>query len=156
VIIMTSNAGAARGTKRRAVGFGGTAEALDREQLRESMYAELKRTFRPEFLNRVDEIIPFHPLEEKEIGSIAELMLESVKERLGSRGIALSVSPEAKKLLCTAGFDPEYGARPLRRAIQHQVEDSLSEEILMGRIALGDSVTAHAENGRLIFKKDPV
>ncbi|MBE5785052.1 MAG: ATP-dependent Clp protease ATP-binding subunit [Clostridiales bacterium] len=155
VIIMTSNAGAPEGMKRRAVGFGGAAEALGREQLRESMHAGLKRTFRPEFLNRVDEIILFHPLEEKETLEIARLMLESVKARLLGRGIALSVSPEAEALLCTAGFDAEYGARPLRRAIQHQVEDSLSEEILMGRIAIGDSVTAFAENGRLVFREDP-
>ncbi len=156
VIIMTSNAGAPDGMNRRTVGFGSASEAFGREQLRESMHAGLKRTFRPEFLNRVDEIIPFHPLEEKEINSIAELMLESVKERLKRRGITLSVSPGAKKLLCAAGFDPEYGARPLRRAIQHQVEDSLSEEILMGSIALGDSVTAYAEDGRLVFRKDSI
>ena len=142
VIIMTSNAGAPR-----------TEDALTHERLRETMMAELKKTFRPEFLNRVDEIIVFRPLAREETRAITRLMLENVKARLRERGIALTVTPEAEDLLSGAGFDPLYGARPLRRAIQHQVEDSLSEEILSGRVSLGDAVTASAEDGKLVFHK---
>lgn len=153
VIIMTSNAGAPRTQQTHTVGFGTAGDALTHERLRETMMAELKKTFRPEFLNRVDEIIVFRPLAQEEMHSIARLMLESVKARLAERGIALTVTPEAEALLSGAGFDPLYGARPLRRAIQHQVEDSLSEEILAGRVSLGDAVTAFAEDGRLVFRK---
>ena len=154
VIIMTSNAGAPRTQQAHTVGFGAPADALTHERLRETMLAELKKTFRPEFLNRVDEIIVFRPLAQEEMQAIAGLMLESVKARLRERGIALTVTPEAEALLSGSGFDPLYGARPLRRAIQHQVEDSLSEEILAGHIALGDAVTAFAEDGKLVFRKD--
>lgn len=153
VIIMTSNAGAPRTQQTHTVGFGTARDALTHERLRETMMAELKKTFRPEFLNRVDEIIVFRPLAQEEMHSIARLMLESVKARLAERGITLTVTPEAEALLSGAGFDPLYGARPLRRAIQHQVEDSLSEEILAGRVSLGDAVTAFAEDGRLVFRK---
>ena len=154
VIIMTSNAGAPRTQQAHTVGFGAPVDALTHERLRETMLAELKKTFRPEFLNRVDEIIVFRPLAQEEMQAIAGLMLESVKARLRERGIALTVTPEAEALLSGSGFDPLYGARPLRRAIQHQVEDSLSEEILAGHIALGDAVTAFAEDGKLVFRKD--
>ena len=105
-------------------------------------------------LSGVDEIIVFRPLAQEEMQAIAGLMLESVKARLRERGIALTVTPEAEALLSGSGFDPLYGARPLRRAIQHQVEDSLSEEILAGHITLGDAVTAFAEDGKLVFRKD--
>ena len=153
VIIMTSNAGAPRTQQAHAVGFGTAEDALTHERLRETMMAELKKTFRPEFLNRVDEIIVFRPLAREETRAITRLMLENVKARLRERGIALTVTPEAEDLLSGAGFDPLYGARPLRRAIQHQVEDSLSEEILSGRVSLGDAVTASAEDGKLVFHK---
>lgn len=153
VIIMTSNAGAPRTQQAHAVGFGTAEDALTHERLRETMMAELKKTFRPEFLNRVDEIIVFRPLAREETRAITRLMLETVKARLRERGIALTVTPEAEDLLSGAGFDPLYGARPLRRAIQHQVEDSLSEEILSGRVSLGDAVTASAEDGKLVFRK---
>ena len=153
VIIMTTNAGLSHAQQAHTVGFGAVSDALTREQLRETMMAELKKTFRPEFLNRVDEIIMFNPLEETEMRAIARLMLARITDRLKARGISLTVTPEAEALLSSSGFDPLYGARPLRRAIQHQVEDSLSEEVLAGRIKLGDSVTAFAEDGKLVFRK---
>ena len=153
VIIMTTNAGLSHAQQAHTVGFGAASDALTREQLRETMMAELKKTFRPEFLNRVDEIIMFNPLEETEMRAIARLMLARITDRLKARGISLAVTPEAEALLSSSGFDPLYGARPLRRAIQHQVEDSLSEEVLAGRIKLGDSVTAFAEDGKLVFRK---
>lgn len=153
VIIMTTNAGLSHAQQAHTVGFGAVSDALTQERLRETMMAELKKTFRPEFLNRVDEIIMFNPLEETEMRAIARLMLARITDRLKARGISLTVTPEAEALLSSSGFDPLYGARPLRRAIQHQVEDSLSEEVLAGRIKLGDSVTAFAEDGKLVFRK---
>lgn len=153
VIIMTTNAGLSHAQQAHTVGFGAVSDALTQERLRETMMAELKKTFRPEFLNRVDEIIMFNPLEETGMRAIARLMLARITDRLKARGISLAVTPEAEALLSSSGFDPLYGARPLRRAIQHQVEDSLSEEVLAGRIKLGDSVTAFAEDGKLVFRK---
>ena len=153
IIIMTSNVGAAGVGKHKAVGFGADNPALTYERMRESMMAELKKTFSPEFINRVDEIIIFHQLEREQTREIVRLMLKGVTDRLAERGIVLTVSPAAEERLSADGFDPVYGARPLRRAIQHQVEDSLSEELIAGRIRLGDRVMADAEGDRLVFRK---
>ena len=153
IIIMTSNVGAAGVGKHKAVGFGADNPALTYERMRESMMAELKKTFSPEFINRVDEIIIFHQLEREQTREIVRLMLKGVTDRLAERGIVLTVSPAAEERLSADGFDPIYGARPLRRAIQHQVEDSLSEELIAGRIRLGDRVMADAEGDRLVFRK---
>ena len=153
IIIMTSNVGASNVGKHKAVGFGVENPAVTYERMRESMMAELKKTFSPEFINRVDEIIIFHQLEREQTREIVRLMLRGVSERLAERGITLTVTSEAEERLSQDGFDPVYGARPLRRAIQHQVEDSLSEELLAGRIRLGDSVVADTDGDKLIFKK---
>ena len=153
IIIMTSNVGASNVGKHKAVGFGVENPAITYERMRESMMAELKKTFSPEFINRVDEIIIFHQLEREQTREIVRLMLKGVSERLSERGITLTVTPEAEERLSQDGFDPVYGARPLRRAIQHQVEDSLSEELLAGRIRLGDSVIADVDGDKLIFRK---
>ena len=153
IIIMTSNVGAAGVGKHKAVGFGADNPALTYERMRESMMAELKKTFSPEFINRVDEIIIFHHLEREQTREIVRLMLKGVTDRLAERGIVLTVSPAAEERLSADGFDPVYGARPLRRAIQHQVEDSLSEELIAGRIRLGDRVMADADGDRLVFRK---
>ena len=101
----------------------------------------------------MDEIIIFHQLEREQTREIVRLMLKGVSERLSERGITLTVTPEAEERLSQDGFDPVYGARPLRRAIQHQVEDSLSEELLAGHIRLGDSVIADVDGDKLIFRK---
>ena len=154
IIIMTSNVGAARVGKSSSVGFSSSEKhSISYERMREDIMFELKKTFRPEFLNRLDEIIIFRPLEEAQTLEIVKRMLEKVKARLKERGITLTVSAEADKHLAADGFDPTYGARPLRRAIQHQIEDGLSEEILSGNIALGDSVQAYIKNGKISFKK---
>jgi len=153
IIIMTSNVGASNVGKHKAVGFGVENPAITYERMRESMMAELKKTFSPEFINRVDEIIIFHQLEREQTREIVRLMLKGVSERLSERGITLTVTPEAEERLSQDGFDPVYGARPLRRAIQHQVEDSLSEELLAGHIRLGDSVIADVDGDKLIFRK---
>ena len=153
VIIMTSNAGAKSASRTSVMGFGANTGSVKAEKVRETMLEELKRTFKPEFLNRVDEIVVFKPLEREQTLAIARFMLSSVAKRLRERGIELTVTDEATALISSEGFDPEYGARPLRRAIQQQVEDALSEEILSGRILLGDTVKMGVENGRLSFVK---
>ena len=153
VIIMTSNAGAKSASRTSVMGFGANTGSVKAEKVRETMLEELKRTFKPEFLNRVDEIVVFKPLEREQTLAIARLMLSSVAKRLRERGIELTVTDEATALISSEGFDPEYGARPLRRAIQQQVEDALSEEILSGRILLGDTVKMGVENGILSFVK---
>ena len=153
VIVMTSNAGAHELKRQRSLGFGSsenTEKAYD--TMRENIMEEVKRTFRPEFLNRVDEIIVFHALEESEIDQIARLMMRSVEKRLAERGIRLTVDEDALKLISAAGYDLQYGARPLRRAIQRMVEDALSEEILMGHIRLGDEVRGVNRDGELKFE----
>ncbi len=155
ILIMTSNVGANRLYKSARLGFGAddNASISNYERMKDTMLEELKRAFRPEFLNRVDEIILFHSLEKEQTLEIVKLMLKSVIHRLEERGISLSVTPEVESHLAEAGFDPTYGARPLRRAIQQQVEDSLSEEILSGRVQLGDSVQAVMRDGKLHWIK---
>ena len=154
ILIMTSNVGALRIMQNKTVGFGASSTgAPSYESMKSQMLDELKKTFRPEFLNRVDEIIIFHSLEREQTRQIVSMMLRSVIERLKSRNITLTVTSEAADHLANAGFDPHYGARPLRRAIQQQVEDSLSEEILAGRLSLGDSVEAYIQGEKLSFRK---
>ncbi len=155
-IVMTSNAGVQTIKKQRTMGFG-SADSREKtyEQMRDNIMEEVKQVFRPEFLNRVDEIIVFHELTEEDINRIAALMLKAVGKRLAERGIELEVAPEAVALLAKAGFDPQYGARPLRRTIQRKVEDALSEEILSGAIHLGDRVSVTAEGEELRFASVP-
>jgi len=152
VIVMTSNAGAHALKRQRSMGFGG-AEDSDRtyETMKENIMGEVKNIFRPEFLNRVDEIIVFHALEQSEIDAITRLLLKQVCERLKERGIELIVAESALALISRSGYDLQYGARPLRRAIQRMVEDALSEEILLGKIRLGDHVYALVEDDQLVF-----
>ena len=157
VVVMTSNAGAHAMEDRKRLGFGTDVEsemerARSYEQMRERIMKEVKNLFRPEFLNRVDEIIVFHPLEEADIRKIAGLMVAQVQRRLQEQGIELRMPDEAVAYLAKAGFDPQYGARPLRRAIQRTVEDALSEEILAGRVHLGDTVSASLQDGKLVFR----
>lgn len=157
VVVMTSNAGAHAMEDRKRLGFGTDVEsemerARSYEQMRERIMKEVKNLFRPEFLNRVDEIIVFHPLEEADIRKIAGLMVAQVQRRLQEQGIELHMPDEAVAYLAKAGFDPQYGARPLRRAIQRTVEDALSEEILAGRVHLGDTVSASLQDGKLVFR----
>ena len=153
VIIMTSNAGAQSAAKASVLGFGADRKAMQAERTRETMMNELKRTFKPEFLNRVDEIVLFAPLEQDQTLAIAKLMLKSVAARLKERNIELIVTDDAARLISSEGFDPEYGARPLRRAIQQRVEDALSEEILSGKITIGDTVKMEVIDDKLAFTR---
>ena len=151
VIIMTSNTGARDIRKQKTLGFGATNEAFAYENMKETVMEELRRSFRPEFLNRIDETIVFHSLEAEHTRKIVDLMLKSVIKRLAEKDIYLEVTDEVCEHLAKEGFDPVYGARPLRRAIQRMVEDSLSEEILGGKIAIGDHVRCEMHDGALRF-----
>ena len=152
VVVMTSNAGAHTIGRQRAVGFGSAFDdERSYEAMKESIMGEVKKIFRPEFINRVDEIIVFHSLEQEHIDKIAMLMMDNVARRLKERGIELEITPEAAQTVARAGYDLQYGARPLRRAIQRLVEDALSEEILTGEIQTGEKVRVLPDGDKLEF-----
>ncbi len=155
VIVMTSNVGAHTIRKQKTLGFAPADDSIDSEyeKMKENILEELKRTFRPEFINRIDEIIVFHSLEDEHLRKIVPLMLENAIKRLEHKDIYIEISDKAKDYMVKEGFDPVYGARPLRRAIQRTVEDNLSEEILAGRIKVGDKVLIDVEDDKLVFKK---
>ena len=155
IIVMTSNAGASTITSKRSLGFGGSVETTrDYEAMKERVMAEVKDTFRPEFINRIDDLIVFHALEPDDIRRIAALMLGSVSTRLAQRGMQLSYGDDVVALLADEGYDANYGARPLRRTIQRSVEDALSEKIIAGKIALGDRVELYVDDDkRIAFRK---
>ncbi len=154
IIIMTSNVGAQEIAKITSIGFGtlNTSE-IEQENMKEKIMDALKSSFKPEFLNRIDEIIVFQKLKVEEIAQICTLMINALSARLSEKGIDLNFTEKARETLVSSGFDAEYGARPLRRAIQRMVEDKLSEEILKGTIAFGDKVKVDGENGELKFVK---
>ena len=154
VIVMTSNAGAHAINDGRVMGFGGQSVSHQYEDMKMRVMEELKRVFRPEFLNRVDETVVFHALTREEINRIASLMLEQMKKRLLELGVTLEYDDDAVDLLAQAGFDEKFGARPLRRAIQRRVEDALSEELIAGRLKLGDRVKASVKEKELVFTKE--
>jgi len=151
LIIMTSNVGADTIKKGSTLGFtAGDAAAQTKNQyeaMREKVLGE--KSFRPEFLNRIDESIVFHPLDETHIAQIVSLMSEDLRKRLKQQEIDFSLTEEAKKFLAKEGYDPTYGARPLRRAIQKHIEDRLSEELLRGTIKKGDTVLIDEKDGGL-------
>ena len=152
VVVMTSNAGAHAIGRQRAVGFGSAFDdERSYEAMKESIMGEVKKIFRPEFINRVDEIIVFHSLEQEHIDKIAMLMMDNVARRLKERGIDLEITPEAARTVARAGYDLQYGARPLRRVIQRLVEDALSEEILTGEIQTGEKVRVLPDGDKLEF-----
>lgn len=157
VIIMTSNIGARLITAQKTQKFGFSAGGGDEgersyEKIKEDVLGELKKSFRPEFLNRIDDIIVFHQLSEDEIKQIASLMLDTLKKRLAENGIDASFTDTAVAHIAKEGFDPIYGARPLRRAIQSKIEDLLAEKILENNIKDGDSVIVDEEEGKLVVK----
>ena len=155
VIIMTSNLGARNITEPKSLGFASVSEDMEKvnKNIKASVMDELKKAFRPEFLNRVDDIIVFNRLSEDEIGEIALIMLEDIKKRLLQNDITIEVDESAVKVLSKAGFDPVYGARPLRRAITSKVEDLFAEEMLDGKISKGDSVIIKAVDDEIKIEK---
>ena len=150
VIIMTSNVGASY-LRRTTLGFGQSDQDSDYESMKERILEELKRTFRPEFLNRVDDYIVFHALNEEHISQIVDIMLKDLGRRMSEYNLSLEVSEEARKQLVKEGFDPTFGARPLRRVIQKRLEDGISEGLLQGNIAAGDKVMVDFVDGKFQF-----
>jgi ATP-dependent Clp protease ATP-binding subunit ClpC len=155
VIIMTSNVGANFIKKQPAMGFRPEGQEKNYEQMKGRLLEELKRTFRPEFLNRVDDTIVFKVLTEADIAKIVDLMLDELAGRIAEYGLKLEVTPAAKELLAREGFDPVYGARPLRRVIQKRLEDGISEEMLRGHFTAGDLIRVEKEETeeKLVFTK---
>ncbi len=154
IIVMTSNAGAQSITGGKTLGFGGAIEKqLAFDEMKSRVMDEIKRVFRPEFINRVDELIVFHALTQENIQAIAQLMVDTVAKRLEDSGIHLTFEKEAIQVLAEKGYDPQFGARPLRRVIQRQIEDALSEDLLSGKLKEGDRITGTVKDGELVFKK---
>ncbi len=151
VIIMTSNLGSSDIVERRALGFGGSdseqAKKDDRERAKETVMTALKKAFRPELLNRIDEIVVFNKLSDTDIAAIARLMLREISARISALGMEIEFSNALCARLAKAGFDPIYGARPLRRAIQRRIEDSFSTQLLEGKFKAGDKILADVGEG---------
>ena len=155
VIIMTSNVGARLITdKQKSLGFKDGDESTDAKDVKSLVLGELKNVFRPEFLNRVDDIIVFNKLNKDEIKQIASKMLDTLAKRLENIEIKISFTDDAVSAIADKGFDDTYGARPLRRAIQSEIEDKLSEEILEGKIEKGTSVVCDYKDGEFVFSKE--
>ena len=152
IVIMTSNVGADSLKRNKYVGFNLQDGEQDYKDMKGKVLEELKKAFRPEFLNRIDEIIVFHSLEKKHLKEIISLMTEEVSKRLKEQDIYLELTDAAKEKIVEEGHDLEYGARPLRRAIQKHIEDRLSEELLKGTVLKGQKVIIDVENGEFIVK----
>ena len=149
IIIMTSNLGATALRDEKSVGFGAVDYSNDQDAMEGRIREEVKRAFRPEFINRIDEIVVFHTLSKEQIREIVKLQAQEIITRLGELEIEARVTDTAVDIIADAGFDPEYGARPIRRAIQKQIEDELSEMMLSGQIALGDEITIGGRQGNI-------
>ncbi len=164
VIIMTTNVGSRRVTETRRIGFQADA-GMDESRLISDIQKDLKQTFRPEFLNRVDEIIPFHVLTDDQILQIVDLQVRDIASRLREQGLDMELTDLARQVLAAKGYNPEYGARPLRRVLQREIESPLSKRILLGEFATGDLIIVDAEvdqdssdraslkAGRILFRK---
>src|SRR2546422_483582 len=158
VIIMTSNVGAPLLEKEVAIGFKPTRDELTAmdsayARMKEHITEELRRTFRPEFLNRIDEVIIFRPLTGDQIKAIADILIARVQRELRGQNMQLEMTEAAKDLLAKEGFDPTFGARPLRRTIQRLIEDQLSDELLRGSFTPGDTVVVDARDERIVFER---
>ncbi|MGX7091821.1 ATP-dependent Clp protease ATP-binding subunit [Hutsoniella sourekii] len=149
IIIMTSNLGATALRDEKSVGFGAVSYEQNFEAMEKRILEELKKAFRPEFINRIDEIVVFHTLEKEQIRDIVKLQTQEIVNRLDELEISARVTDTAIDIIAEAGFDPEYGARPIRRAIQKQIEDELSELMLNGDIQLGDEITIGGRQGNI-------
>jgi ATP-dependent Clp protease ATP-binding subunit ClpC len=154
IIIMTSNVGAQLLQRQTSMGFAAAGSNFnDFEKMREKVLEEAKRIFKPEFLNRISDIIFFRPLDKDDLVKIVELEINKFAKRLSERKITLEFTPEAKTLLIEKGYDEKYGARPLRRAVEHYLEDPLAESILRGDVKDGEPVMVVREGEKLIFKQ---
>jgi ATP-dependent Clp protease ATP-binding subunit ClpC len=154
VVIMTSNVGARDITKGKSLGFEQQDARGSFERMAEKVKEEVNRTFNPEFLNRLDDVIVFHPLNREHIAEIVGILFEQVRTRLSEEGLTIKPTPAATQFLVDHGYDEHYGARPLRRAIQRYVEDPLSDRILTGDFSLGDEIEVDLapEGEKLAFR----
>lgn len=156
VVIMTSNVGAESIKNSRKVGFNSKTDAsASYEEMKERVLEQMKHTFRPEFINRVDEMIVFQSLNDEELKQVIELLLKELTERMKENGYELEVSDEVKSMILQKGYDPKFGARPLKRAIQKLVEDAIAEEILKKTVNFGDRVLADVEKDTIVIRKAP-
>ena len=155
IIIMTSNLGGEIINKtKHALGFvEENSEEASYSSMKSIVMEEVKRTFRPEFLNRLDEVIVFHPLKKKDIEKIIDILMKDVKKRIEERGMKITLNKKAREYIISKGFDPIYGARPLKREIQRDIEDPLSEELLANKFSLGDTIVVSVNRGRIVFRK---
>jgi ATP-dependent Clp protease ATP-binding subunit ClpC len=156
VLIMTSNLGTEFVRKGGTLGFLQAGDSIEDRQVHDKIDKALKTTFRPEFLNRIDEIIIFSPLDEAQMSYIVDLQMKEVADRLQDHGLGVQLSAEARAWLAHAGFDTNFGARPLRRALQKFVESPLSVSLLSGEFKAGDRVLIDIEDGRVTFRKAEV
>src|SRR5207248_1962082 len=150
VLIMTSNLGTAD-LRKAAIGFAKTGGDVTYEKMKEKVNEALKQHFRPEFLNRIDDVIVFHEPSREDIVSIVDLMIGRLREQLEGQGLGFELTLEAKELLAEKGYDPQLGARPLRRSIQRMIEQPLSEKILLKEFAAGETIIVEVEDGELVF-----
>ncbi|MCE5301369.1 MAG: AAA family ATPase, partial [Spirochaetia bacterium] len=151
VIIITSNIGSKHAEKSKPLGFTNDEEAISYDRMKTRMIEDLKKTVNPEFLNRIDEVIVFHPLTRDDLKSIVDIMIAEVFKRLNERSIKVNLTDAARELLIEKGYDPAYGARPLRRAIQNLLEDPLSDKILSGTVGADKTVDVEREKDSLTF-----
>ncbi|MFN7170453.1 MAG: ATP-dependent Clp protease ATP-binding subunit [Candidatus Omnitrophota bacterium] len=152
ILIMTSNIGAEFWRKQATLGFRSEKEGVDYETIKTKLMEEVKRTFKPEFLNRIDDIIVFRPLTRENLQKIVELEINEVRKRMSEQGYFIELTSEAKEFLIDKGFDPVLGARPLRRTIQRYVEDPLAEEIIAGKFKVGDTIKIVFQENHLEFE----
>jgi ATP-dependent Clp protease ATP-binding subunit ClpC len=155
VVIMTSNVGSQFGPKGGTIGFrrDGDEGTFDDRKLRSDIQDMLRRTFRPEFLNRIDEIVIFHTLTREQVHQIVDLQMKEIAGRLSEHGITIELTDAAREWLANEGYDPQFGARPLRRTLQKRVESPLSVELLRGEFKVGDAVVVDAGEEGLVFRK---
>jgi ATP-dependent Clp protease ATP-binding subunit ClpC len=152
VIIMTSNAGAREISRDSRMGFGAGSGLMSFGEIEAAALSEMRRLFNPEFINRLDEVIVFHPLDRKQVEAILDIQLEELSPRLAEQGYSIHLAPSARKILIEKGWDPKFGGRPLRRAIQKELEDPLSLLVLEGSCASGTLFKAEGKNGKIIVK----
>jgi ATP-dependent Clp protease ATP-binding subunit ClpC len=151
VIIMTSNAGAREISRDSRMGFASGTGIMGIEEIQAAAMSELRRLFNPEFINRVDDVVVFHALDEKQVEAILDIGLEELSQRLEEQGYLIRLLPEAKRLLIEKGWDPKYGARPMRRTIQKELEDPLAQLILEQRYQRGSIFSAENREGRIVI-----
>ena len=151
IIIMTSNVGAEYARKVNTLGFGIKQDDADYDAMKEKMLEQAKKTFKPEFLNRLDDIIVFHSLTRDDLSQIVHIEVDKVAERIKARGITIKLTAEATEFLIEKGYDPAYGARPLRRAVERYLEDPMAEEILRGSFTGYSLVVIGKDGERLTF-----